>query len=67
MENPCYGCTERYVTDHSTCHSTCEKYIKAKEKHDAKSALIRKNKDKYRNLYEYHADVSIRLNKKYHK
>ena len=67
MKNPCYGCTDRWVTDHSTCHSTCEKHITFKKAQDERSKLIRKNKDEFRLMYEYHTDVSVRLNKKYHK
>lgn len=67
MENPCYGCTERYVTDHSTCHSTCEKHIAFKKAHDERAKIIRKNKNEFRHIYEYYNDKSIRLKKKYHK
>ena len=39
MTNPgCKGCTERYVTEHSNCHATCERYLKWKEERDASLA-----------------------------
>jgi hypothetical protein len=63
MKNACYGCTER----HTGCHSTCEKYIKFKKEHDEKAKLIRENRKKDLDIYEYHKDVKVRLNKKYHK
>ena len=31
----CKGCTERYVTEHSNCHATCEKYLKWQEERKA--------------------------------
>ena len=37
MKYPCYGCTTR--TD--TCHSTCERYKKCHEENEKKKAAIR--------------------------
>ena len=45
MTNPgCKGCTERYVTEHSNCHATCEKYLKWQE--ERQRVLIEKHKEK---------------------
>ena len=45
MTNPgCKGCTERYVTEHSNCHATCEKYLKWQE--ERQKVLIEKHKEK---------------------
>lgn len=38
----CKGCTERYVTEHSNCHATCEKYLKWQE--ERKASLEKKHK-----------------------
>ena len=45
MTNPgCKGCTDRYVTEHSNCHATCEKYLKWQE--ERQRILIEKHKEK---------------------
>ena len=45
MTNPgCKGCTDRYVTEHSNCHATCEKYLKWQE--ERQKVLIEKHKEK---------------------
>lgn len=41
IEPTCLDCTERSVN----CHSTCSKYLRAKEKHDKDKMLERKFKD----------------------
>ena len=45
MKNPPCGknCPDRYVTEHSNCHSTCEKYLKWQE--ERKASLENKHKE----------------------
>lgn len=46
----CYKCTDRWVSNGSTCHSTCTRYKKEKEENDRINELIRKDKE----LNDYH-------------
>lgn len=37
----CYKCPDRWVDKKTNCHSTCERYIKEKEIHDAQREKAR--------------------------
>ena len=36
--SPCNGCTERWVTDTTRCHATCERYARFVAQKNAESA-----------------------------
>lgn len=40
----CYKCTDRWVKDGKTCHSTCDKYLKQKKKSEEENAALRERK-----------------------
>lgn len=49
MNQPCYGCTERY----SECHSTCKEYRDWKADLESKKAIINKKKQEEKKWTEY--------------
>ena len=51
--NPCYGCTERRVTDGYNCHSDCPRYAKYRRELDDESELIRQKKAEEDLCYRY--------------
>lgn len=59
MKAPCYKCTDR----HTTCHVSCEKYIKFKKEHDEEKKAMRKKQQEELRMAEYIYDRSLRLNK----
>ena len=61
MTNPgCKGCTERYVTEHSNCHATCERYLKWREERQAQ--LEAKYRDNM--IIDTVLDMKIKLKRK---
>ncbi len=61
MTNPgCKGCTERYVTEHSNCHATCERYLKWQE--ERKAQLEAKYRDNM--IIDTVLDMKIKLKRK---
>ena len=52
MSFECKDCSERYVG----CHTTCESYLKEKEKLEERNVRIRKAKKEERDLCEYYRD-----------
>lgn len=56
----CLGCTER----HYLCHSTCERHKRAKEKHDAAIAVIKRERAKLNDLDGVAVDGKIKAKKR---
>lgn len=44
--NPCYHCTQRS----ETCHSTCQAYSQFVERNEHRKDTVRKNRAKYYNI-----------------
>ena len=40
-DNPCHGCTERWVTDGKSCHSSCKHWLERRAELDAENAARR--------------------------
>ena len=55
----CRDCEER----HSGCHSTCEKYLEAKEQHEQRKEKIEEAKSQYRLVRAYSYDKKNRERK----
>lgn len=47
QQSPCYGCSERWVTDSTTCHAHCERFIadEASQKAKKEQAYARRMAD----------------------
>lgn len=64
---PCKDCPDRFVkvVDGKVvrCHSTCQKYLDAKEKHYMAAEVINKEKDKQDDLDDYLFRTKIRIKK----
>lgn len=43
--NPCYGCTERWVNEVTNCHPTCKRYAEFQAMNRAFNDAMRKNSD----------------------
>lgn len=56
----CRFCEERHVG----CHSTCEKCIQAKQKHDEFKGVVSRNKDRELTFYRYKTAKMKRENRK---
>lgn len=52
----CKDCPDRYVTDHSNCHATCEKYLKASRERREELDRVKKIKDTARDITEVTRD-----------
>ena len=40
-DNPCHGCTERWVFAGRSCHSVCKQWLERKQELDAENEAIR--------------------------
>ena len=56
----CRECEERHIG----CHSTCEKYLKAKDEHETYSKMIQRNRDQQTILYRHKIKSMTRENNK---
>lgn len=51
VDYPCKGCTDRTIEPN--CHSTCEKYLAAKEKNEQIQTNLKNQKRRSRRIYQW--------------
>ena len=56
----CLGCTDR----HYLCHSTCDRHKRAKKKHDAALAVIKRERAKLNDVDGLFADAAFKAVKR---
>lgn len=54
---PCFGCTDRHVS----CHSTCQKYAEWGHKLNTQREAIRAEKQKNNRLRSYSIDLAEKI------
>lgn len=53
IQSPCMNCTERWVTETSRCHNSCERYAGYRSKINAVSNKRQKEKEQDRIINEF--------------
>ena len=59
IKSVCYDCQDR----HPACHDTCERYSEAKTEFEQRKAVIKSERDKYKQIDIYHLEAVRRTRK----